>query len=198
MKKSTIAVDIDEVLLPHFKDLILWYNSNFGTKLTEQDNHPTSLANWGTDSMEVAVKRVHRFYLTSEFRDAKPFPEAVAVLKKLVNDYEIIVVTARDTPFEQLTNDWLADHFEELFNSIHFTRQYSLEGKRREKSEVLLEQSVDFFIDDSLDNINKAAALGIESLLFGNYAWNQAINLSENVTRCKDWGAVEEYFAERK
>lgn len=197
MTKPTIAVDIDEVLLSHITDLITWYNGNFGTKLTEHDNHPTDTTNWGTSSINETVKRVHEFYQTSEFRNAKPFPEAVRVLTKLTESFEVIVITARDTPLEQFTNEWLVEHFTELFKSVHFTRYYSLEGKRRDKSEVLLEQSVDYFIDDSLVNIEQAATAGIESVLFGDYPWNQTKSLPANVTRCRDWPAVEKYFATR-
>lgn len=195
MKRLVIAVDVDEVLMPHFEELIDWYNARFGAKLTKQDNHPVDLSNWGVDSLAAALERVHEFYLSGQFRQTKPFPAAVVALKKLAESYDIIVVTARDTPLEQLTHDWLADHFEKIFNAVHFTRQYSLEGKSRLKSEVLKEQSVDYFIDDSLDNIIDAASAGIESLLFGDYAWNQAKKLPYGVTRCRDWAAVEAFFA---
>ena len=193
-KKQVIAVDIDEVLMPHFVDLITWYNAKFGTTLTEYDNHPTDPGNWGTDDVTVAIKRVHQFYDTQEFMDSKPFKEARKELEFLGSYYDLIVVTARDTILEAATTDWISRHFKELFQSIHFTKHFNFEGQRRDKVEVLRELNVSYFIDDSLANIDLAAAAGIQSVLFGDYAWNQADVLPKNVTRCKNWLEVSDYF----
>ena len=178
MAKPIIAVDIDEVLMPHFDSLIAWYNEQYDTSLTGYDNHPTDPGNWGTDDVSVAIKRVHKFYETDEYKASN----------------ELIVVTARDTIIEASTELWLEDHFQQIFSEIHFTNHFSLEGKRRDKSQVLKELGAEYFVDDSLENVFGAAELGIESILFGDFAWNQEEVLPSNVTRCKDWEAVRRYF----
>jgi uncharacterized HAD superfamily protein len=194
MKKPIIAVDIDEVLMPHFGDLIGWYNSQFGTALTLYDNHPSDPGNWGTDDIEVAIRRVHQFYDTHEFKTSKPLKEAQSVLERLRSRYELVIVTARDTVLEAATTDWLDEHFKEIFSAVHFTRHFSLEGKRRPKAEILHEENASYFIDDSLEHVLAAAQRGISCILFGDYAWNQSKELPNNVVRCKNWRTVEGSF----
>ena len=194
MKKPVLAIDIDEVLMPHFGDLISWYNQEFGTQLTLYDNHPTDPGNWGTNSIEEAVRRVHHFYDTQEFLSSKPYVETRGVLARLGVDYELIVVTARDALLEEITLHWLEEHFSEVFSQVHFTKHFNLDGKRRDKVEVLLEEGVRYFIDDSISNVDLAAAAGIDCVLFGDYPWNQIDELPVGMTRCRNWAEVAEYF----
>lgn len=104
-------------------------------------------------------------------------------------------MTARDTIIEASTELWVEEHFRQIFSQIHFTNHFSLEGKKRQKADVLESLSVKYFIDDSLENITSAAEKGIHCLLFGEYAWNRGELSDPLITRCKDWAAVEAYFA---
>src|SRR5579872_2112511 len=97
VNKPTIAVDIDEVLMPHFQSLIDWYNGQYGTSLTLAHNHPTDPRPWGTKDISVAVKRVHAFFDTPEFLNSEPYGDSIEVLNKLGKTYELVVITSRDT-----------------------------------------------------------------------------------------------------
>lgn len=195
MSRSVIAVDIDEVLLPHFQDLITWYNSEYGTSLTLEHNHPVDPKPWGTDNIEVAVKRVHRFFETDVFLDCKPFDDALAVLQDIAKDYDLVIITARDTIIEDLTRDWLSKHFPGLFQEVQFTSFYSLEGKRRSKASVAKELNAKFLIDDDLGHCSTAQKEGIRALLFGEYPWNtKNMPLPDGIVRVKNWPAVKEYL----
>ena len=196
MNKPIIAVDIDDVLVPHFQDLITWHNQTYGTKLSLSDNGNEDLTVWGADTGEAAVKRVHQFFDSQAFLDARPFLEAKASLGLLGAQFDLVVVTARDTIIEKVTRDWLAEHFTDMFEGAHFTSKYSLEGKRRQKSEVLKEVKAEYLIDDSLDNILAAVQVGLQGVLFGDYPWNRG-EVPLGVVRCKDWPAVVEYFRDR-
>lgn len=192
--RPTIAVDIDEVLTPHFQDLISWYNKEYKTELTLAHNHPTDPKPWGTTDIEVAVKRVHQYYETPEFLNSKPYEEAVHALRELSHNYKIIVITARDNIIEKVTREWLADHFIELIAETHFTARYSLEGKSRTKASVCLEVGAKYLIDDGLENAIEASLQGVKVLLFGDYPWNQIHKMPKGVTRVKNWQEVLEYF----
>lgn len=192
--KPIIAVDIDEVLTPHFQDLIYWYNNQYGTKLTLANNHPKTVEGWGTNTIEEAVKRVHKFFETESFKNSQPFEEAVSATKRISEHYEMVIVTSRDTLVEQITREWLNDYFPKLFQEVHFTAFYSLNGKARSKASVAKDAGVSYMIDDSLDHIIAAAEMGIKGLLFGNYPWNQAETLPIGVARVKDWQGILEYF----
>lgn len=192
---KTIAIDIDEVLLPHFQDLINYYNRLYGTSLTLADNHPKETTNWGTDNIKEAVERVQKFFDTDEFKNSQPFNDAKDAVRKLAQNYRLIVVTSRDTIIEETTRNWLDQHFAELFEEVHFTSMYSLDGAQRSKGEVSKAAKVDWLIDDSYDHIAEAASHGIKGLLFGDYPWNQQAELVDGAIRVKDWDAVLAYFA---
>ncbi len=197
MKKPIIAIDIDEVLLPHFEGLINWYNKEYDTQLTLIHNNPTDPRPWGTTKIPEAIKRVQRYFETDNFKKEQPFKEAVAVARSLSQSYDLIVVTARDEIIEQVTREWLDAHFSEIFRAAHFTAHYNLEGKSRSKIEVLQAAEAEYFIDDSLEHVRKAATAGIKCILFGDYPWNRLEKLPTDITRCKNWQEVLDYFNER-
>jgi uncharacterized HAD superfamily protein len=194
MSKPIIAVDIDDVLVPHFQDLADWYNGEYGTSLTLADNHPKDTTNWGTATVEEAVRRVHRFYETDIFMHAQPVSEAKEVLRGLSRNYDLIAITARDTILEKATRDWLSEHFSELIREAHFTPRYNLEGKNRTKAEVCSEVGAAYLIDDDLHNLLGALEVGTKGILFADFPWSQSDTLPDGIVRCKDWPAVLEYF----
>lgn len=189
-----MAVDLDDVLVPHFGELVAWYNTQYGTALTLADNGKGDLSAWDATTREQAIRRVHQFLESEAFRSVAPYTEAREVLRRLADEYRLVVVTARDSLLETFTHHWLLEHFGELFEGVHFTASYSLEGKARQKKMVLKDIGAQCIIDDSLEHVCAAADLDIKGVLFGNYPWNQAAELPSLVTRCRDWSAVEEYF----
>ena len=191
---ETIAIDIDEVLLPHFQDVITYYNNMYGTKLTLADNHAGVIANWNAESREEAIRRVQKFFDTDDFKNSKPFEEAKEAVKILSTGYRLIVVTGRDTIVRETTNNWLNQHFKDLFDEVHFTNMYSLDGNARTKLSVCKNAGVNWLIDDSYDHIAEAASGGIGGILFGEYPWNVNRSLPDNVARAKNWQAVLEHF----
>jgi uncharacterized HAD superfamily protein len=194
VNKPIIAVDIDDVLVPHVEDLISWHNKEYGTKMDLVHYHSKNPKDWGSETIEEAIKRVQRFFTTREFLEAQPINEAAEVLKKLSENFRLIVITARDNIIEDATRSWLDKHFPEIFHETHFTARFNLGNQNRSKSAVALAADAKFLIDDTLENALGAAAEGIEVLLFGNYPWNQMEKLPKGMVRVKDWQEVLEYF----
>jgi len=197
MPKKRIAVDIDDTLFAHFSELAEWHNSQFGTNLTLEHNHPKgedALRAWKADTIEQAVRRVHEFYKTSQYEEAKPFEDALKVMARLSKDYELIIVTARDTIQEEFTHLWLSRYFTDMYKDVHFTAMYSLEGKARTKLEVFRDLNVDYVIDDSLQNCLDAAEDGRIALVYGDYPWNRQVDSSKNTIRVNEWLDIEDYF----
>jgi len=192
--KPIVAVDIDEVLLPHFQDLANWYNKQYGTNLKMEDNQKHILSAWGVSEAKTAIKRVHKFLETEEFKQAKPFVEAAKVLAELSENYDLVILTGRDDIVKEFTVEWLNEHFGGLFKEVHFTHKYSLDGKMRSKAVVAKERSFSFLIDDELEHAVAASNAGVKVLLFGAYPWNRTDRLPKNVTRTANWAEVKEYF----
>lgn len=197
MSKPVIAVDLDDVLTAHHDGMISWYNLTYGTELTLADVHSTNPKIWGVDSDEEAIKRVHAYFESDDFKNEKPFPEAIEVLTELSNKYDLIVITGRDYIIEEVTREWLAEHYVNLFRDVHFTAQYSLEGKSRSKTEIVQTEGVKYFIDDNLFAVSDIAKTGVPGIVFGDYPWNHDDQLPENVVRCQSWAEVKAYFDQR-
>lgn len=197
MARETIAVDIDDVLVPHVEDLITWHNREYGTDMDLVSYHSRDPKDWGSDTIEEAIKRVQKFFVTPDFLEAQPIEEALDALKKLSQRYELIVITARDGIIEEVTREWLDKHFPELFKEAHFTARFNLEGKSLSKADIGKNAGAQYLIDDTLDNVIEASKTGVTALLFGEYPWNQIDELPEGLIRLKDWQEVLEYFNER-
>ena len=210
MKKETIAIDIDDTLCRHFEGLMNWYNASFDSTLELADNHPFSPEHWGTpdlqkdtlrrwnaQSVSQAVFRVHTYFDTPEFRESEPFADAVRTIKMLANDFQIIIVTARESLIEGLTREWLTKYFGGLIKDIYFTSRYDLQGNSRSKKDILHDTKVSYVIDDSLETCLEAISVGIGAILYGDYPWNQTDNLPASVHRVVGWKEVLEYFDAR-
>lgn len=195
MGLPVIALDIDDTVFGHSADLIDWYNQTYGTDLKHEEYFTTDLSRWGVAIDEDAIRRVHAFYDTPTFREAKPFNDALIALERLSKKYQLVFVTARDSLLEEFTHQWLKEHFRGLYTEVHFTARFSLEGKSRSKIDVCREIKAAYIIDDTLKTCTEAAAAGIHAVLFGDYPWNTAKTLPDDVVRCNSWNDVERYFA---
>jgi methionine salvage enolase-phosphatase E1 len=100
---------------------------------------------------------------------------------------------------EPETRAWLKRHFGDIIRDVYFAGFYDTSVSHAEKlsmtkAGILAELQPQYFIDDQLKHVNGAAEIGIPSILFGDYSWNQTNTLLHNVTRCNDWHAVADYF----
>lgn len=194
MTRKVVAIDIDDTLLEHFRVLMDWYNSRYGTHLTLTDYHSDDVSAWGVRRGEDAIRRVHQFFDSPEHIAAEPFPDAQRALAEIARNHDLVIVTARDTIQEEFTHTWLERHFSGLYREVHFTATYSLEGKSRSKLDVCQKIGVDYIIDDKLDTCMEMHQAGITAILFGNYPWNQTNLLPEGMMRCGNWDEVRKYF----
>ena len=198
MKKPVIAVDIDEVLVPHNEALATMHNRVFGTNHSVDDYHDDWPRLWGVDRDE-AESRAKIWHSSEDWekRHQELIPGAIDVLKKLKREYKLIVITGRAKHVEAFTRTWLIKHFPTVFDEVHFLGIWE-EGRGKTKAEISKKLKVDYLVEDSLDQSLKCAEAGIKVLLFGDYAWNKAENLPNGITRVKDWTAVLEYFANER
>lgn len=192
--KPVIAVDIDDVLVPHVQDLIAWHNREYGTKMNIGDYRSQDPSDWGAETIQIAIKRVQRFFDTPDFLESTPLKQAYEVLSALSTSYDLIIITARDNIIEDVTRDWLNRHFVEIFKEVHFTARFNLNGDKKSKADIALNAKATYLIDDSLENILGTAEVGLKFLLFGDYPWNRSEELPKGVTRVKNWQEVLEYF----
>ena len=189
MKKRTIAIDCDDVIVETAPLIINHYNKTYGTTLKLTDFYGADLTPWQAPDDATAIKRVDDFLVSDEYINAAPLAEAVNTINKLYKQYELHIVTGRPDFVAEATKDMLARRFPNVFASIAFTNMFNA-TKARPKADVCKELSADLLIDDHLKHARQVAAAGIDVLLFGNYPWNRTDDLPKNIRRVRGWAEV--------
>ncbi|GAA4318795.1 5' nucleotidase, NT5C type [Compostibacter hankyongensis] len=109
--KQTLAVDMDEVLADPVTKMCDWYARDYGVSITAADLQGHAL------SALVPPERSHIFhdYLNTPgfFRDLPLLPDAVTVMERLNEKYELFIVSAAMEFPNSLKDkyDWLGEYF---------------------------------------------------------------------------------------
>ena len=201
MAKKVIAIDIDDVLSRNVEHFVEWSNKSWGTKLTVDDFDEDFVTMWRV-SREESQKRFQEYVDNELAKDHKALKEAIPILTKLKEKYDLILITSRRTVLGPITRKWIDEHFPDLFEVIHHTGfydEYSETSHHGTKADICLEMNVDYLIDDQPKHCFAVAEVGIQTLLFGDYIWNRQIKeLPPRVTKVKNWAGVEDYFNEQQ
>lgn len=196
--KPLIAIDIDEVLFGFTERFVAFHNRRYQTDFAL--HHMTSMSFHtvlgGTPDDD--LRKVEEFQLGEGNLDGEPVPESIEVLGRLKTDYELVIVTARQSSIEQQTRSWLERTFPDTFSDIHFANYWDENRPRRTKGDVCRDLGVQIIVDDQPSYINDCLEHGVTGLLFGDYPWNQVVVDHPKVRRVKDWREVESAITEQK
>jgi len=199
MSKKRIAVDIDDVLAAYAEGFVAFSNERWGTNLTVEDYDEHWAAMWQTDHEETErrAQLINESGIHGRFRHDDT---AAAVLRRLKERFDLVVVTARLISNKAVTAVWVERYFEGIFSEVRHAGIWEQDVPDRHtltKVDVLREVGVDYLVDDQPKHCLAAAEAGMPTILFGDYAWNRNVEVPDGVTRCRDWGEVEEYFEHR-
>jgi len=198
MSNEVIAVDLDDVLGDNLGTVREFINTEFD--LNHSAKHYDIIAPywsywetvWGVDDKE--GRRMFDSYIKNGGHlKQKTLPQATRVIAKLEQQYRLIIVTARKLEHADETHQWLNQHFPSVFHDVKFVPVWGSDSSAN-KARICQEIGAGYLIDDNLEHCLAAHDAGVTALLFGNYGWNRNDNLSEGITRVKDWQAVAEYF----
>ena len=193
MSKHVIAVDIDEVLFPFTPEFLAKHNATHGVSIEQSDLNTyyfiEELYELGEneDPEDIIENFLHEAYEGN----IGPYNGAIEAIQKLKQNFTLEIITARRPTMQTITEKWLNKHFPEVFKGVHFPRKRSAQTT---KVEICKEIGAKYLIDDHPANFEGMLEAGITLLLFGEYPWNNTDKLPKNVTRVKDWQAVELYF----
>ncbi len=203
MKQHTIAIDIDDVLADFAKGFVVFSNDRWGTHLTIDDYDEHWAKIWQVDNATVEA-RSNELHGSGMIRDLSSRDDARHVLEGLSTRYHLIVITSRRSQLRDDTLDWLSQHYPMIDTSnVTFAGFWdgtiTDESVKRTKADIAKGLGADYLIDDQLKHCLAASAAGIESILFGDYSWNQigANEMPDNMRRLSSWSEVDEYFAQR-
>jgi uncharacterized HAD superfamily protein len=197
MTRQAIAIDIDDVIADQAEAFIAYSNEKFKLSYTVDDYTEHWMELWNVDLDEVE-RRAREYHSSGIFLAFNHKPSALPVLKRLKTRYDLVLVTSRRAQVQEETLEWVNEHFPDIFTDVIFAGFYDKLDKGRwhlTKADICKEIDAQFLIDDQLKHCIGAAEAGIQTILFGDYPWNQLGELPKNVSRCKDWDEVEKYFA---
>jgi 5'(3')-deoxyribonucleotidase len=192
MKKQIIAIDIDDVLADHVAAFVVFSNSQYGTNLGKHNYDDRWSTLWDVDRNEIE-RRALEFHTAESIMEYELIEEAQSALSALSKHYELSIVSARPRHVIDASQMWLEKHFGPIFKEVHFL-PYWEEANKLSKADICNQIGAEFLIDDIVKHCNLAAECGIQSLLFGDYSWNQSGTIHDDVSRVKNWQEVLEYF----
>ncbi len=201
MTKPTIAIDIDDVLADQAESFIAYSNKTWGTNLIIDDYTEHWVDLWKVDLAEIE-SRADQYHESGTMGTFAHKSDALPVLMKLRESYRLVIVTSRRTRVKDETLGWIEKNFAGIFDEVHFAGFFDTARKDRwklTKADIVTELGAQYLIDDQLKHCFATASAGIETILFGDYTWNQVHEaMPESVTRCKTWEEVGAYFESRK
>ncbi|MEX0749119.1 MAG: hypothetical protein WD467_01470 [Candidatus Saccharimonadales bacterium] len=192
-RRTTIAVDVDDVLVPHGEVLIDHLNRMFSAQVSMEGFYSLDelMDSFGKTKGEIQ-QQIHDFLESDEFAAIAPVEEAVAALDQLKRRYDLTVVTARPGITHNMTQRWLQQHFPDTFQDVYFSNFDHEWGtvKNVSKRNVCEAIAAEYLIDDSLKHITEVVECGMRGILFGDYHWNQTDRLPPHTVRADNWDDV--------
>lgn len=191
-QKPVIAVDIDDVLFPFVDGIAGYHNTLKGTQLTVADFYTYNFSDvWGTSHEE--TEAIVSGFLGADNLELRPIEGAADALARLSQDFDVVLVTARNQVFEDETVGWLRRHLPDLFRHVVFAGNPHDGRPYRPKGIICRELEARLLIDDHPTNLLSAAECGVDGVLFGSKAWSVLDEPSVRIVPCADWKAVLEY-----
>lgn len=187
-KSKALGFDLDDVLLNFNDALCMYHNSMFGTNYGRSDVAIIEIEKiWGCSS-EDAIKRTKSFYESPGHLNAEPVQGSIAGIEKLKLNNDLYIITSKPENLKQVTMDWLEKHFPNTFKKTYFASKVHGDKNKRAKGEICKEIGIELFVDDSIENANNIASIGIPVLLY-DAPWNQG-TISANINRVYSWDEI--------
>lgn len=194
--RKTIAIDIDDVVANTIDAVRLWANMETGVEINDEAYHTDDdywnyyNAIWqrhGVDdklNFEVFLEKMAVSQTHIAVQEGAR--EVIDALKK---KYDIVFISARPAAQKDETRRWLDEHISKdipLYIAAHPTIQQTLQSK----GEICRELGVSLLIDDNIDHCKSALEYDTDTILFGNYGWNE--RAPADMKRCYTWREVGE------
>ncbi len=207
-QRPIIAVDIDDVLSLSAPAFIAYSNNRWGTTFTLADYHDDWARLWNYDRANIdelaLVRERGAELLKATMPELEHYEEAYDVLKKLKEQYSLVIVTARRLQQQEVTLAWLNARFPGIFEDemVHFTGFFEAKDQntiKLTKGKTVKQLKASYLIDDQPRHCNSALEEDVQAVLFGDHGWHDMEPVLDGVVRARNWQEVLEFFnAERK
>jgi hypothetical protein len=195
MTQEVLALDIDDVAVKHVEGFVRWSNATYGTNLTHDDYTEAWHDLWEIDKDQVEERK--RLFFTDEIVGAFAVIEGAGEgITALSGIRKIIGVTSRRESLQAVTEQALDIIAPGAVERVIFATYFRGDQKfTRSKAEICTDINAKDLIDDHLKHCLAVSKVGVNAVLFGDYAWNRSDEaLPSNISRAKDWNEVLSHF----
>lgn len=186
-----IGVDLDDVLVDFWSEMLTFHNSRYGTAFSKGDFFSYDMWEVLGITREEGIARIETFYASPQFTAIPALPGAQEAVRAMGERHELIVITGRPEYTALATHELINRHFPDAFADIHFTNAYARGLPPRAKADVCREQEIELLLEDHIGHALGAAEAGISVMLF-DQPWNTEAPEHENMTRVLSWRDVRE------
>lgn len=195
MSKEVLALDIDDVAVKHVEGFIKWSNATYGTNLTVDDYSEAWHEIWGIDLEETEARKKLFFtdQIVGTFEVIEGAGEGITALSAAKR---IVGVTSRRESLKAITEQALEIIAPGAVDKVVFAT-YFRDGHKftRSKAEICSQIEATHLIDDHLKHCLAVSKVGVNAVLFGEYAWNLSEEeLPDNISRARNWSEVLTLF----
>lgn len=188
MERPTIAIDLDDTLIPFIEPFIRWLNETYDDAVKYELEKITSyrIRDVYTEPSIDWDARLDQFVESQFQHTMSPFDESKNILQQLAENSRLIIVTARPEMHRTYTEQWLDKEFPGLFDGLYMRTHYSA---THNKGEVCNYLGAKVLVDDAVHNIDAANRHGVEGILYGDYPMQRDF-LSDQHRRALNWAEV--------
>jgi 5'(3')-deoxyribonucleotidase len=190
--KPRLALDLDDIIYPFIDQVVPFLNRELRRDLGHDDVvHFTFEDLWECEGPHM-IDLMHQFFEEVRDSNALPVDGSLEAVEALSEQFDLAIVTSRQSRMHETTAEWIEQHFPGRFSSVTLCNSYVFDGRweRKLKADVCGELGVVALVDDSLEHTTAVAAKGIRGIVFGDFPWNQSDTLPAGVTRAPDWNSV--------
>jgi hypothetical protein len=175
---STLAVDFDDVLFPCLAEFVA-YCSKYNLAEGSIDNiDDTSFTNIFNRDEATCHELFKQFTNSQEWVDLHNVPPPQSCVNSLRDikaaGYHLVVVSAREHRFRQLTQHFIDTFFSEIFDTIYLCNYYGVVDELNPKSnkfDVCKKLGCFALLDDNPKYIKEVEEKGLIGIPFGKNSW---------------------------
>lgn len=184
---QVIGLDIDECICQFTSTFHSWVEKYKSGQYTYTGHiHYAFERMYGVEK-SVMDMWLAEFYTSEEFHKIPLVDGALEHIPVIAQHFEVHIVTARSHELADHTTEWLSGLFPGCFKSFQFGNHHGLDGKRMSKSEMCKAVGATLLIDDNTHYLNDCESVGVQGILFGDYAWNRH---DQEKTRVLSWSEM--------
>lgn len=194
---AKIVIDLDDTLVPTvevmIKKLLLENKSSWF-----KGYH--SLEDLSFEERTAFYKYIRQTLNNQEIKKLKPIPGAKTVIRKLVKEHELYIITGRTIDVKNHTHQWVKEYFPNTFKEIIFSEYHKSEEFVKNKGELCKQYGIDLIVDDNKNYIMDCYKYNIKTIVFdykNSYPWSKS-KYPKEIKIAKDWKTVYEIIKNTK